>query len=121
MNRRLQMRIPMDEPGTQILAPSEPFAPTLQEYHEIILHISGVQGQLRAQLSWRSMLEREGKGSDVEKQIGLWQADTLVRDSEVNSSKLVPSPQTLSELIKCCSAQLREVVSSGHKITAPAR
>jgi len=45
----------------------------------------------------------------------------LVRDEEVNSSKLVPSPQTLSELIKCCSAQLREVVSSGHKITAPAR
>ena len=67
------------------------------------------------------MLESAGEGSDVERRICLWQADTLVRDSEVNSSALVPSPQTLSELIKICSAQLREVASTGKQITAASR
>ncbi len=67
------------------------------------------------------MLESEGKDSNIERKICLWQADTLLKDTEANSTKLVPSPQTLSELIKICSAQLREVASTGKQITAASR
>ncbi len=111
----------MDEMSSRTQTDTERVAPKLQEYHEVILHISGIQGQLRAQLSWRSMLEREGKESNIERQICLWQADTLLRDTKANTTKLVPSPQTLSELIKICSAQLREVASSGKQITVASR
>ena len=115
------MKISMNQPGAELLTTADSYSPALQEYHEVILHVSGVQGQLRAQLSWRSMLEIGEEGADTKRQINLWQADTLVRESEVDSADLVPSQQTLSELIKICSAQLKEVASTGIEITAASR